>query len=258
MSPVANWIIQNYSWRAAFAVAGVEVLVIVIPVIYFVVRTRPSDMGLEPLRDGDGAAEGEEEIWGVSEREAFGMPVFWLIAAVIFIGAIVTSGIGYHFVAFLTDMGHSDKGATNAWAIIMGFMIIGKLVTGRITDRWGSKKIMTIAYLIFAISMSMLAFAGSYVIVLAFVLVYGFALGAPLILNPLLTSDYLGMKNFGSIFGILSIMGTIGGAAGPVIAGFYFDRNGTYLPVFYAFGVLMIAGMLCTIAIKQPEREPRT
>jgi MFS family permease len=90
------------------------------------------------------------------------------------------------------------------------------------------------------------------------VITYGFALGAPLILNPLLTSDYLGMKNFGSLFGILSIMGTIGGAAGPIISGFYFDKNGTYLPVFYGFGILMVVGVLCTIAIKPLSREPLT
>lgn len=250
MAPVANWIIRNYSWRHAFAIAGIEVLVIVIPIIYFVIRNRPSEKGLEPYKDAGDEAEAEIEAWGVSEREAFAMPAFWLIAAIILIGAIVTGGLGYHFVAFLTDLGHADKSATFAWVMVMGFMILGKLAAGRIADHWGSKNTMAAAYVIFSISIAMLVFAESYSVVLAFAVVYGFSLGAPLILNPLLTGDYFGMKNFGSIFGILSIGGTVGGAVGPIIAGYYFDNHDTYMPVFYAFIALMAVGTLCAIAVR--------
>lgn len=255
MSPVANWIILNYSWRAAFVMAGVEVLAIVFPIIYLMIRTRPSDVGLEPYRDANDETEVAKETWGVNEREAFAMPAFWLISAIMLIGGLVTGGLGYHCVAFLTDLGHSPDNATYAWSIAMGVMIIGKLATGRIADRWGSKNTTAAAYLLFAASIAMLTFAKSYSVVIVFAISYGFALGAPLILNPLLTAEYLGMKNFGSIFGILSIMGTIGGAIGPVIAGSYFDGRKTYMPVFYSFIAFMVLGVLCALVIKPTPRQ---
>ena len=77
--------------------------------------------------------------------------------------------------------------------------------------------------------------------VLVFAVIYGLALGAPLVINPLLTSGYLGMKHFGAIFGVLNIMGTVGAALGPVGAGIFFDAQKTYLPVFYFFAAVMLA-----------------
>jgi nitrate/nitrite transporter NarK len=82
-------------------------------------------------------------------------------------------------------------------------------------------------------------------------MIFGFAGGAPLVVNPLLTSGYLGMRNFGAVYGVLSLTGTIGGATGPVGAGLYFDSQGTYLPVFYLFialtlGIAVVSGVLKT------------
>jgi MFS family permease len=254
MAPVANWIIQNYSWRHAFVAAGVEVLVIALPIIYFVLRDKPSDMGLEPYRSADVEADEEGESWGVSEREAFGMPVFWLICALMLVAGLVTGGVGYHCVAYLDDAGHGASKAAFAWGLVMVLMAVGKVATGPIADKWGSKKTMAADYFIFALAIVLLTFAKSYPIAIAFSVLYGLSLGAPLILHPLLIGNYLGMKNFGSLFGILSIAGTIGGAIGPIIAGRYFDANGTYVPVFYAFMICMLLGAVCAVALKPTPR----
>ena len=255
MSPVAEWIIRNYDWRTAFMAAGIEILVLVIPITLFLIRTRPSDMGLEPYGSNDTATGDEEEVWGVSEKEAFALPVFWLIAIVVLLVAVATAGLGFNYVAFLRDSGHSAKSAAFAWAVIMGAMLLGKLATGLIADRWGSKKTIAAASIVFAASFMMLPFARSYSVVMLFAVVYGLALGAPLILNPLLTGDYLGMKNYGSLFGILNIMGTIGGGLGSIGAASYYDKHHTYLPVFYVFAILMVVSAVCSILIKPtPQR----
>ena len=41
MSPVANWIILNWDWRAAFLVSGITILVLAIPLILLMIRTHP-------------------------------------------------------------------------------------------------------------------------------------------------------------------------------------------------------------------------
>jgi len=235
--------------------AGIEILVLVIPITLFLIKTRPSDMGLEPYGGTDATTGDNEEVWGVSEKEAFGLPVFWLIAAIIFVGALVTAGVGFNCVAYLEDVGHSSERATLAWSVIMGTMILGKLTTGPIADRWGSKRTMVAVSILFAVSMVVLTFAQSYFAVMIFVAIYGFTLGAPLILNPLLTGDYLGMKNYGSLFGILNILGTLGGGLGSIGAASYQDKHDTYLPVFYVFAILMLVSAVCSLLIKPiPQR----
>jgi len=255
MSPIATWLIVNYSWRVAFALAGIEILAIVVPITIFVVRTRPSDKGLKPYGSVDGSEGDESDVWGVSEKEAFRLPVFWFIAAIVFIVALVTTGVGFNCVAYLEDIGHSPGQASVAWALVMGAMMVGKLLVGPIADRWGSKNTMAAVSAMFAGSLILLIFAGSYPIAIAFALAYGVVLGGPLILNPLLTADYMGMKHYGGIFGILNVVGTIGSGFGSIGAASYKDHFGTYLPAFGVFIALMVVAALCSVCIKPISRE---
>jgi sugar phosphate permease len=250
MSPIATWFIVNYSWRVAFAFAGIEILALVVPITVFVIRTRPSDKGLKPYGAGKTEQDDDAEIWGVSEKEAFKLPVFWFIVAIVFFVALVTAGVGFNCVAYLEDIGHSPGQASVAWAIVMGAMMVGKVAVGPIADYWGSKNTMAAVSILFAASLIILMFARPYSVALVFAVVYGFVLGGPLILNPLLTADYLGMKHYGAIFGILNVMGTIGGGIGSIGAASYFDRFATYLPAFYVFIALMIVCALCSVCIR--------
>jgi MFS family permease len=254
MAPVANWMILNWGWRAAFAFSGVLIIASVIPVVLLAIRTHPSEMGLEPYQSGETDAETTEGIWGVSARRAFSLPVFWQISAIMFVIGLVTSGLGVHCVAYLTDLDHSPTSAAFGWSAVMGVMIVGILLSGPIADRWGARKSMALDCALFAVSILVLTWAKPYWVVLVFALIYGLALGAPLVLNPLLTGGYLGMRHFGAIFGILNIMGTVGAAIGPVGAGVFFDAQKTYLPVFYFFSALMLATALVSMLLKDTPR----
>ena len=132
----------------------------------------------------------------------------------------------------------------------MGAMVLGKIAFGPLADRWGAKIVMAISCVLFSISIGFLINAKPFWVVLIFASIYGFACGAPLVINPLLTGDYLGVKNFATLYGILNIMGTIGGAIGPVGAGYVFDTYHTYLPVFYFFIPLMLLCGLIAIVMK--------
>jgi MFS family permease len=248
MSPIAEWIIRNYSWRTAFAFSGGSILIVVLPVVLLLIRTHPSEMGLEPFASGGSENDKGKDVWGVGVKEAFSIPAFWQIAVIMLIMGIVAGGVANHCVAYFDDVGHSSQRAARAWSLVMLVMVFGKFSFGPAADRFGSKNSMAVACLLFAIAIGLLPFARSYSIVMLFAVIWGFASGAPLVLNALLTSDYLGMKNFGAIYGILNIMANLGGSLGPAGAGFYFESKGTYLPVFYLFIVLMlVAGVVALL-----------
>jgi MFS family permease len=250
MSPVIEWIIRNYSWRTAFAFGGTSILVVVLPVIFLLIRTNPSEMGLEPYSDLEDDNNRSKEVWGAGVKEAFSIRAFWHIAAIILIMGFVTGGVGNNCVAYFQDLGHSSQNATRVWSFVMLVMILGKFSFGPAADRFGSKNMMAIACMLFAFSIGILPFAGSYPAAVIFAAIYGFATGAPLVLNALMTGDYLGMKNFGAIYGILNIMGNLGGSLGPAGAGFYFDKTGTYVPVFYLFAVIMLVGAVISVSTR--------
>jgi MFS family permease len=246
---VANKIILSYGWRTAFALSGTSILAIVIPVVALLIRTRPSELGLEPYRSGSGS-DARNENWGVGVKEAFSKKVFWQVAAIMLIIGMVSGGFGNHSAAFFTDLGHSSTRAAFAWSLVMFVMIFGKLMFGPLADRWGAKNVMAGACVLFIVSFLALPFAKAYWVVILFSIGYGVACAAPLVLNPLLTAGGLGMKNFGAIFGILNMMANLGGSLGPVGAGVYFDRYKTYYPVFYFFILLMAIAVITSLSIK--------
>jgi len=254
MSPVAEWIIRNYSWRTAFAFSGTSILVVVLPVILLLIRTHPSDMGLEPYRNQEDDINRGKEAWGAGVKEAFSIRAFWHIAAIMLIMGFVTGGVANNCVAYFEDIGHSSQKATYAWSFVMLVMVLGKFSFGPAADRFGSKNTMTVACLLFACSIGILPFTGSYSVAIVFAGIYGFACGAPLVLNALMTGDYMGMKNFGAIYGILNITANLGGSLGPAGAGFYFDKYKTYLPVFYVFAIIMLGGAVIAFLTKPIDR----
>jgi len=254
MSPLAEWIIRTYSWKTAFAFSGTAILVIVLPVIFFFIRTHPSEVGLEPYGVANNDEDAGKDMWGVGVKEAFSLRVFWQIAAVMLIIGLVTGGVANNCVAYLTDLGHSSKNATYTWSLVMGAMILGKLSFGPAADRWGAKNAMAGACALLSASIVVLVFAKPYSVMMIFGVIYGFACGAPLILNALLTGEYLGMKNFGAIYGLLNITVNLGGSLGPAAAGFFYDSQGTYLPVFWFFSILLLAGVVVSLFIKPAPR----
>ena len=54
---------------------------------------------------------------------------------------------------------------------------------------------------------------------------------------PLIVGECFGLKAMGTIFGVLAIAAVLGGAIGPLLAGFIFDTMGTYYPAFVIFSV---------------------
>ena len=62
------------------------------------------------------------------------------------------------------------------------------------------------------------------------------------------------MRAHGAIFGLVLFSGTIGGAAGPILAGRVFDLTGSYAPAFTALAVLATLGL--ALVLKLPSSNP--
>ena len=81
------------------------------------------------------------------------------------------------------------------------------------------------------------------------------ALGAPLVLVPMLVADSLGLKRFGSIGGITGVCNTIGAAVGSVGGGKIYDLSGSYVPAFEVFVVMCLLGAAVTYSCRSFESE---
>ncbi len=255
MTPLANWIIYNYSWRAAYTVSGIIILSIGLPIIVFFLKPDPTEAGYEPYVDPDLPVEEVVSSWGLSVKEALLTRVFWQIAAVMLIIGVVTSALGTHFVSHLLALKHSPTKAANAWVLVLFVMTGAKFAFGPIADRWGARKATAGACVVVAVSILIAISATTDSYLIMFAVLYGFGVGAPLAVNPILTSDALGMRSFGAIYGILTLISIIGSGIGPVWAATVYDSEKSYASVLYIFAALMaLSGVIAFFVASMARR----
>ncbi|NQU07211.1 MAG: MFS transporter, partial [Candidatus Abyssubacteria bacterium] len=159
MVPVTTWIVDTWGWRTSYFVMGCIILLMV-PVDLIFIRTRPSDMGLQP--DGD-LVSGEEPapVGGLAVPEAVKTRSFWLIAAMMFLSGLVAMGIGVNLMPYLEDVGHARARAAEIILVISALTVIGKLGIGYIADRWGIRRAVFLAFSIITVGILLLMNAGS-------------------------------------------------------------------------------------------------
>ena len=250
MVPVTTWIVVTWGWRTSYLIMG-YVMLLVVPLILLFIRTRPSDMGLLP-DGGQVRNEAPAVVDGLTVAEAFKAPAFWLIGCMMLLGGLVAGGTGVHLMPYLTDIGHAEATASLIISISSGLTVVGKLGMGFIADRWGIRGAVALTFSIIVIGMLLLMGAKAFPVACIFAVVYGFAIGAPLIINPALTAECIGLKHFGAVFGILTLLNTAGFAAGAVLSGIIYDSSKTYIPAFVLFTALAVISGICGVMARGP------
>jgi MFS family permease len=160
-------------------------------------------------------------------------------------------GVAVHLMPYLTDIGHLHGAAALIISIISGLTVAGKIGLGLLADHRGVRPTIGLGYAVMLVGLVLLLNAQSFAGACAFAVVWGFAIGSPLLLNPTLTAECLGLKNFGAIFGVLTLFNTAGAAAGAVLSGVIYDSAGTYVPAFVLYIVLLAIAGVCGVMARQ-------
>ena len=69
------------------------------------------------------------------------------------------------------------------------------------------------------------------------------------VISPI-TAELFGIRSHGALFGIVAFSGTVGGAAGPILAGLVFDMTGSYQLIFMALIGLAAVSLLLTLPLR--------
>ncbi len=246
MVPVTSWIVVNYGWRTSYLIMG-GIILSMAPFCLIFIRTSPSEMGLKPDGGTVVAHTDTHRLEGFTVKEAFTSISFWLIAAMMFILGLVGMGIGLHTMPYLTDIGHTEIMAGIIISIISLMTVFGKIGMGFLADHLGIRKVIILTCALIIVGILILMHAKVLFIAVIFALIYGLAIGAPLLINPALTADCFGLAFFGSIFGILSLFNIIGAGIGASLTGAIFDSTKSYMPAFWIFIIMIAIAGFCGV-----------
>jgi MFS family permease len=249
MVQVATAVIRLAGWRAGYAVLALPIWLIVIPLVVLVIRTRPGDPPGQGLsteiapRSGDYASD----LAGFNLASAIGTRSFWLIAVAGFLFAFIVYGILTQLVVYLLGVGYRPAIAAIVLSLILGLNAVGKIFFGIIADHIGPRLSLTLSFALIASGIVLLFGSNQIAGLVIFLLVYGPAWGAPLMLLPLITIESLGLKHYASLGGILRIADATGAVLGPVVLGRIFDLTGSYHPAFRLCILCAAAGAAATL-----------
>ncbi len=236
--PVTAYLLLAFGWREAFVILGCGAVLLLL--IAALSMKRP------PAVHNTGRAEKTD---GFSYSQARATRVFWSLCAIQFMFFPSMMTVPTHLAVHGMDLGMTTPKAATLLSVLGATSIAGRLGVGILADVIGSR----MAFLIcFAVLLgSLVAFAGvtSHNMLFAVVAFYGFSHGGLFTVVSPLVAEYFGMRSHGSIFGTILFFGTLGGAIGPILAGWIFDVSGSYQIAFMSLAALAAIGLFLVYSL---------
>lgn len=248
MNTVIAQLIIHFGWRATYIMMGALMLVVMLPLMIFVVREKPSDKGLLPYGADEAPAEegkkaSDTALSGITFAEAVRMPVFWAVA-VCSVGMVMAICAFYQTLApHLSDSGYTVTFAATMTSISMGALALGKIALGRMFDTLGIRKTVTIACSCTVIGSVSMLFCTSKIALCLIVLGVGLGCSFGAICMPMITQTIFGMKEYNSIYSKFTAATGLGSAIAPVITGWAYDTFGSYDPAYVGAAIVAAAGL---------------
>jgi MFS family permease len=229
---LAQTIIGNYGWRAAYASLGGLALLLGLPLTWRYVRER-SQMQADKT---------PVALSGMTWQQGARSYTFWIIVAVLFVGSISMNGSITHLVALLTDRGISAKEAALCASMIGGSSLLGRVVVGWLLDRFFAPRVACVITLITAAGIFLLGRANSFPAGILAAALIGIGAGGEADITPYLLTRYFGLRAFSTLYGLTWTFYAAAGATGPIILGRAFDASGSYTSMLTSLAMVSVVG----------------
>jgi MFS family permease len=253
--PLCQVLIDAYGWRIAYRVLGCLCAVWIVPAAFYLWKTSPSPqspaIGGEFVQGLAGSVAGSTIVPAAAEvsitlPDAIRTSPFWLMVAAFFFGSVCSQTLHVHQAAFLVDHGISAIVAASVVGVVGLASVVGKTGGGWLSDRIEREVVFVSGIAILVASVGVLALVGRApsaggAYLYAVMLGVGYSATASLV--PAMVSDRFSGLYFGSIIGIGLFGSAAGSALGPWLAGYLFDRTGSYdIPLMIAAACGVLAG----------------
>ena len=257
--PVLAAITERVGWRPALGFVC-AMLSLAAGAVLLLMRDRPSDIGLRPFGD-----EGTEPLPAPpvnrapimaaalgTLREAARTRVFWILFFTFFICGASTAGlIQVHLIPLCADFGIPQVEAASLLAAMGVFDFFGTIISGWLSDRYDNRYLLCWYYGLRGLSLLFLPFTNfSFYGLSLFAMFYGLDWIATVPPTVRLTAQRFGPERANLVFGWIFAGHQLGAATAAFGAGLSRTLLLSYLPAFFAAGVLCIiaAGIALTIA----------
>jgi sugar phosphate permease len=263
--PLFMAMITYAGWRLG-SMALIVVALILLPLIFWLMRDDPSEVGLEPYGAGDPKAMaqgGAASLRGMSAKnatitakEVIGHPTFWLLAGSFFVcGGTANGLIGTHLIPHEIEIGIPQIAAASLLGIMGGLNMVGTIFSGWMIDKVQPQRWLALVYALRGCSLLILPFVHDFTGLVFFAIIYGLDWFATVPPSMAITADTFGRQNVGKVYGWIFMSHQIGAAIMASAAGAIRTWMGDYQFAFLSGGVIAMIAAGLALQIKMKPRE---
>ncbi|WP_119681268.1 MFS transporter [Indioceanicola profundi] len=263
--PLLATLTERFGWRMSLGLTCGGLLLAVAAVL-LLMRDRPAELGLPPYGDKD-VAPAPATPGGLGElivaplrilAEAARTGTFWVLFGTFFICGASTNGlIQTHFIALCGDYSMAAVGAAGILAMMGLFDLFGTVGSGWLSDRYDNRWLLFWYYGLRGLSLLYLPFSDfTFYGLSLFAVFYGLDWLATVPPTVRLVADRFGRERANVVFGWIFAGHQLGAAAAAFGAGLTRSAYSTYLPAFFAAGVLCLIAAALALTIGKSGAHP--
>jgi len=243
-APIARSLVESYGVMKTFFILGVS-FAVMLPILAILFKYPSDEEVLIFNKKVNQSSENSPDLTlkqMIRTKSFKGVYLNFLIGTMIglmVVGMTINVGLDY----FQLD----SPTVTRTMAIFAIFNGVGRPAFGWVTDRYSSRKAMTISYFLIMSSAMGLVTSGKHTLVYILTFsIFWFNLGGWLAIAPTSTLKLYGIKNNNQNYGLVFTAYGVGAIAGVSTSGLILDYYGNYDYVFYYIIVLCMVGIILT------------
>ena len=239
---ITYWL-PNYGWRGSLENLAIVLIVFVLPVVLWTIRSWPAEVGIRQAQQGqvgDTAAAAQE----LSLKDITRNPNFWWLGIGLGLLFSTYTSILSNLTPYATQLGHGKESASGLIMIIAVSGLLGKLLFGVAADLINQKVALLAAHVLLAIGFVLFATEPCYALIVVACVSIGLAAGGMLPIWGGLIASIFGVQSYGRAFGLMGPIITMFVMMGFPLVGRLYDVTGSF-----SFGLWISAALMGVAAI---------
>ena len=247
---ITFWL-PDYGWRGTLENLAILLMILVLPVVIWTIRSWPSEVGIQEPLEGEGISSGTSPAQ-LGLRDILRNPNFWWLSTSLGLLFSSYTAILSNMTPYATQLGHGKESASGLIMVVAVSGLLGKLLFGVAADMLNHKLALWAAQLLVTAGFVVLALEPSYPLIVLACVSIGLAAGGMLPVWGALIAHIFGLQSYGRAFGLMGPIITLFVMLGFPLAGRLYDVTGSFSLCLWIFSALMAVAATLLVPLRLP------